>query len=218
MSINPYKVLEVGRRASPERIKAAHRRMAKECHPDKHPGDDAALERWKLIQEAFEVLIDPMKRAFFDTHGVMPHKGPANEHVPALKFLSSVTHEVLRKLCATGHDPQSVDLIQQIRAEIMKLLDLSPKTIAGLEKTRAMLEAVSKRVVAPEDEENLLASIVMGPVAQINEQIAGETNARHVADQALKLLAKYKYTRDGRLVGPSGTSSTSGGFAQWATR
>ena len=68
-----YEVLGVDKNASAEDIKKAYRKLAKECHPDLHPNDKQAEERFKELNEANEVLSDPEKRARYDQFG---HEDP----------------------------------------------------------------------------------------------------------------------------------------------
>ena len=64
-----YEVLGVDKNATDEEIKRAYRKKAKECHPDLHPDDKEAVERFKELNEANEVLSDPQKRARYDQFG-----------------------------------------------------------------------------------------------------------------------------------------------------
>jgi curved DNA-binding protein len=64
-----YKILGVERNAAEKDIKRAYRKLAVQYHPDKNPGDDRAEERFKEINEAYEVLGDPAKRAKYDQLG-----------------------------------------------------------------------------------------------------------------------------------------------------
>ena len=64
-----YEVLGVDKKATDEEIKRAYRKKAKECHPDLHPDDKDAVERFKELNEANEVLSDPDKRARYDQFG-----------------------------------------------------------------------------------------------------------------------------------------------------
>ena len=61
-----YKVLGVAKDASAADIKKAYRRLARDNHPDSHPGDSAAEERFKAIAQAYDVLGDPEKRKEYD--------------------------------------------------------------------------------------------------------------------------------------------------------
>lgn len=66
MAGDPYKELGVSKGASADEIKKAFRKLAKELHPDKNPGDKAAEERFKRITAAFDLLGDAEKRAKYD--------------------------------------------------------------------------------------------------------------------------------------------------------
>ena len=71
-----YSVLGVGRDAGADDIKKAYRKLAQEYHPDKHKGDKDIEEKFKEINEAYEVLKDPAKKAQYDRFGyVGAHPG-----------------------------------------------------------------------------------------------------------------------------------------------
>jgi len=61
-----YEILEVSPKARPAVIKAAYRCLVQENHPDKHPGDADAAARMSMINHAYSVLADPVKRARYD--------------------------------------------------------------------------------------------------------------------------------------------------------
>ena len=72
MARDLYAVLGVGRKASAEEIKKAHRKLVRQYHPDRNPDDPKAEERFKEVQQAYDVLGDPDKRRQYDRTGANP--------------------------------------------------------------------------------------------------------------------------------------------------
>jgi molecular chaperone DnaJ len=70
-----YSVLGVDKKASPDEIKKAYRKLARKYHPDTNPGDKKAEERFKEISAAYDVLGDPDKRKQYDRGGLFGGAG-----------------------------------------------------------------------------------------------------------------------------------------------
>ncbi|HIF09865.1 MAG TPA: molecular chaperone DnaJ [Sneathiellales bacterium] len=64
-----YDLLSVDRDATSDQLKSAYRKLAKQYHPDRNPGNADAEHRFKEISESYEVLKDPQKRAAYDQYG-----------------------------------------------------------------------------------------------------------------------------------------------------
>jgi len=77
-----YEILGIGRDASQEEIKRAYRKLVRQYHPDANPGNKEAEERFKLINEAYEVLSDPQKKAQYDQFGFVGDVPPQGGEGP----------------------------------------------------------------------------------------------------------------------------------------
>jgi DnaJ-class molecular chaperone len=69
MASDYYDLLNVTRNASPEDIKRSYRKLARQYHPDRNPGDKTAAAKFKDIQQAYDTLSDPEKRKLYDQFG-----------------------------------------------------------------------------------------------------------------------------------------------------
>src|SRR5437660_7128770 len=75
MARNYYEVLGDKRNAPEEEIKSAYRKLARQYHPDRNPGDKQAETRFKEVQEAYDVLSDKTKRSNYDRFGTANPNG-----------------------------------------------------------------------------------------------------------------------------------------------
>ncbi len=70
-----YEILGVDKKATQDDIKKAYRRLARKYHPDLNPGDKTAEQKFKELNEAYDVLGDEKKRADYDQYGKTPFEG-----------------------------------------------------------------------------------------------------------------------------------------------
>lgn len=85
-----YKTLGISREASADEIRKVYRRLARKHHPDLNPGDKASEERFKKVQEAYDILSDPKKKQMYDQYGFYSENGyappGAGQHGPGMGF------------------------------------------------------------------------------------------------------------------------------------
>jgi len=70
-----YETLGLPRKATPDEVRKAYRKLARKHHPDLNPGDKSSEERFKNVQEAYDILCDPKKRQMYDQYGFYSDSG-----------------------------------------------------------------------------------------------------------------------------------------------
>jgi molecular chaperone DnaJ len=93
-----YEILGVERNASGKEIAAAYRKLAVKYHPDKNPGDEEAIARFKECSEAFEVLNDPEKRSRYDRFGHAGVNGQGGSHFTDVEDIFSAFGDIFGDL------------------------------------------------------------------------------------------------------------------------
>lgn len=87
---DPYSVLGLGHEASAAEISRAYRRAARETHPDRHPGDPTAAERFNAVSDAYETLRDPNRRAAYDRKNAVARGVRSAERRGAVVWAGSI--------------------------------------------------------------------------------------------------------------------------------
>src|SRR2546425_2758285 len=81
MAKDYYTILGVDRKADDKQIKSAYRKLARKYHPDVNPNNKEAEQKFKEVNEAYQVLGDPEKRKKYDTLGADWERGEAEEEL-----------------------------------------------------------------------------------------------------------------------------------------
>ncbi len=125
---NPYKVLEIERDASTARIKKAYRQLARRHHPDLNPGDAEAASRFKAVALAYELLVDPSRRAAFDRSGRRQTERPSTdgrlqafleEFDQQLKLMEGLFfEEILPRMLDTWYRGRGIELLARVLDDV----------------------------------------------------------------------------------------------------
>ncbi len=152
---NYYIVLAVPPTASTEDIKKAFRRLAFQYHPDKNPGNAAAEEKFKELQEAYEVLSNPVKRRSYDYSFRNRESGSGSNfrksgwryeerQKVSPEFIYKVVFEFRKKVGRTHHDKiPEMRILQQL----LKLLDNQFMNLLVEARERSVNHAIVKEIL-----------------------------------------------------------------------
>ncbi|MCC6179963.1 MAG: J domain-containing protein [Chloroflexi bacterium] len=108
-----YAILGVREQATLDEIRAAYRQAARQSHPDLHPRDPTALTRFKRVQEAYDVLGDPVRRAAY-RRPRLAHTPPPRPAAPTSAAPTS-TSPIRETVPSTTLPPELVETIVALR-------------------------------------------------------------------------------------------------------
>jgi curved DNA-binding protein len=173
---DPYDILGVPRNASRDEIKRAYRRLAKELHPDRNPGNKAAETKFKEVHAAYEVLGDPQRRAQYDRFGAggpMPDfqtwttAGPSPFEGISFDFgstgdLSSIFEQFFRRPGSRGRPRRTTQRPAARGADLEHTVDLSFEEATHGTSRQIRLSAGSGGAPAERIEFRIPAGVVDG--------------------------------------------------------
>lgn len=141
MADNPYEILGVARTATADEIKKAYRALSKQWHPDKHKGEKAAEEKYKKINQAYELLSDPKKRQMYDQYGSA--EGPTFGGAPFGRGFEAFTgfEDLFATFFGGGSQGSGRVDVQGHDIEVALTIAL-PEAYSGLKKTVRMKKLV----------------------------------------------------------------------------
>jgi curved DNA-binding protein CbpA len=184
--MNPYDILGISKDSTPEEIKSKYKSLAQQHHPDK--GGDPTT--FKEIKEAYELLIDPIRKERYDKTGKFDkHQNFRDE---ALEHLSRLFLHVVNNI-----NPDHDNLVIIMKNETRNEISVINNNIEVCKNHIKKLEKIIKKIKKKNDGENLLQMFTQN-------QLNGRLNELHnfyrqiqILELMLRMLEDYQY---GELV------------------
>lgn len=179
-----YDTLGVEKKATPEEIKTAHRRLARRYHPDVSKETDAT-EKFKVVQVAFDVLSDPERRAYYDETGFDQKE---DDEVEGRSMLAGIMKKAVSVL--VDH-PEAMPL-----AVISGMLDATQDTINAnkdkLADALVQMRKMKKRLKTKEGVHNMFEAIVDQRIEGAEAMMLTFPSAIKRVGIARRLLGQYE--------------------------
>ena len=206
-----YDVLDVDKTASADAIKRSYRKLSKEYHPDRnaHRSEDeraACAAHYQRVQEAWDTLGDPARRAAYDVTGRPQSKlDPEQELTSVLMgpFISS-----FREALTNERDVTKINFVEKMRSVLTNQMRQMEAALADSNRRGRELERAIGRFTVAGSSENLFNRVLEGQLRDVREHSAKIKIDLDMVQRGLNYLKDAKYRID---------SSTGGyGIPEWA--
>jgi curved DNA-binding protein CbpA len=191
--MNLYEQLDVPIDATPAEIKAAHRRKAREHHPDR--GGDPS--RFQAIQLAYDTLKDEQKRRRYDETG---ETSGASRPDPVFQKLAVLFNNLIDHMLAEGAPVETTDMRAQALTAVKKKLDEVQDQKDQLDRMAANAKSLAKRFKRKRRAKgpDMMTSALEAKSRAIADAIRQAEEALDIWRRAEEILSGYEYTFDPR--------------------
>ncbi len=194
--MNPYEVLGVPKDAHAGQILKAYRRAARKHHPDKHhaANDGVKAEHaaaFREATEAYELLTDPAKRAYYDEHGTTPDN---LEFTPVEQLLGSLWKKIIEAL--GFEEAVKTDIAKEMRRTLTRSLHEvqgeRTMAIASLANVKALAGRMKKKTPG----RNIFSQIVTESIAQGERAVQAAEDEMKMTEEAIALMKDFEFSFD----------------------
>jgi curved DNA-binding protein CbpA len=184
--MNPYDILEISKDSTPEEIKAKYKSLAQQHHPDR--GGDENI--FKQIKEAYELLIDPIRKELYDKTGNFgKHQNLRGE---ALEQLSRLFLHIIDSM-----NPDIDNLIIIMKNKTRSEMSAVNGNIETCKNHLKKLETIAKKIRKRNEGENLLQMFTQNQLNIRANELHNFYRRIQVLEHMLSILEEYQY---GELV------------------
>ncbi len=196
-----YETLGVKRNATDQQLKDAYRDKVKENHPDKDGGDE---ELFKILSNAYTVLMDPQRRKFYDNTGSEMKPGEFERKAGALL-------QQLFQLIVSQNGLENIihlDIIKMINQQIDKGMTELKKKIDKAKKSRTMIRKILKRI-KHKNKKNPISLMLKHEAKKHSESITQTHQEMEVGKRSRKMLKEYGFDFEEKMKIPDAIYSMS---------
>lgn len=191
-TIDLYAILEVEKDAPPVIIKAAWRRLATQFHPDSgFPG--ATTEKFQSLQQAWEILSDPSRRAHYDLTGDVNDADVEVSLQVIRQILANCLDEVIEKLAGQRLDPVHADLAMLIRLAVDANIHRLHQRLHAAGQAKVKAGRLLGRFKVKGHHANHLEIILRDRIAPLDEEIKGIKTGLQLNQVVKKYLASISF-------------------------
>lgn len=180
--MNPYDILGISKNSTPEEIKSKYKSLAQQHHPDK--GGDS--EVFKKIKEAYELLIDPIRKDRYDKTGEFDV--PLGLRGETLDHLSRLFLHVLQNM-----NPDLDDLVNIMKIETKKEKNVIQNNIITCGEYVKKLNKVIGKIKKKNEGENLLQNFAEYQLKIRLTELQNFSRQLKIMDHMLEILEDYQY-------------------------
>lgn len=217
-----YAVLNVTSTATDEDIREAYRALAQKLHPDRNPGDEAKAAEFVTVQQAYEVLSDPVTRAHYDATGEMAPPREDRAMAPYLDALSNLFANTLKQVMSRGQDPARIDLLGLMREALQCETMENALQRQQVKNWIDIVKATAGRFTFNGEGDNLLQQIALSHVRNGEAALELVENNDKIPKKLLEILKDtgYQTTTDqmGEFIKQIGTSRNPVAFKSWRVK
>lgn len=145
MDRNLYEVLGVDPKATAEEITKAYRALAKQYHPDRNVGDDAAKAKYAEVDDAYAVLSDPHRRHLYDQTGAR-HRSAESIEVRVQRRLVPM---FLTEIIDHGRNPKHSDILLVVKGKLLNAVEEHKRSLKDTDNKIARTKQALGRVTTP---------------------------------------------------------------------
>lgn len=189
-----YEILGLKPNATPQAIERAFRKLAKQFHPDRTSGDEAAAARFKDVNEAYDVLRDPERREHYDKTGEY-QKQPSQEDSQVASVLVNKMWLVIASIAGNLFGTQGlkrVDLVKRMRESLVADRRQMENEVKKLQEEIGKCIDLASRFQC-DGKENVLAAAIVQQKKKCEGAIAGCKAQAELLTKAEEALGSYRF-------------------------